>query len=141
MTHCSDDELQLFATGQELPEKARTHIETCPSCQEQIAAYKLILSGIDQQTADAFDFDLADAVLQQLQPVKAKQKLRSFWPAIIAAFTAGSLYLFRNNFEHLVAGISVAFLLISIVICMGIISFKIFKMYESYHRQIDKLNQ
>lgn len=140
-THCSDEELQLIAGGQQLPDMVRMqHIASCTSCQEQIAAYKLILSCIHQQPAVAFDFDLAELVSQQLQPVKTKKTSKAFWPAIIAFFTAGSLYLFKNNFLLFVTGISATFLLLSIAICIGIIAFKAHKMYQSYERKIEKLD-
>ena len=140
-THCSDDELQLIAGGQQLTDMAKMqHIEGCPSCQEQIVIYKLILFRIKEQPAATFDLDLADIVLQQLQPVGTKRTTRTLWPAIIAVFTSISLYLFRNNFLHLVTGISAAFLLIGIIACVGIIVFKALKMYQSYERQIEKLD-
>lgn len=139
--HCSDDELQLLAGGGELPDKAmRQHIESCAACQEQIAVYKTVISGIEQQPAAAFDFDLAEAVLEQIRPARKKIPVRALRPAIIVVFTAVCLYLFRNNFVHLVNGSSGAFLLVSIIACIGIIVFKVLQIYRSYERQIEKLD-
>jgi hypothetical protein len=139
--HCSDEELQIFAGGEPLPEPAMMqHIEICSSCQEQVAVYKLILSGIKEQPAVAFDFDLAGIVLQQLQPAGTKKTTGIFRPVGIAAFVGISLYLFRKNFLQLVTGISTLFLLISIITCLCIIVFKAIKIFQSYERQIEKLN-
>jgi len=143
--HCSDEELQLFAEGQQLPEPGMLqHIETCSSCQEQLAAYRLIFTEIEQQPAVAFDFDLAGTVLSQLQPVKTKVSnyhVYTILPGIlIAILVLVTLYIFRNNFLHLSTGISSTFLAASLLACTSIIVFKIIKLYQRYQLQIKKLN-
>jgi hypothetical protein len=138
--HLSDEELQMVASGQQDADTTTTrHIESCALCQEQLAVYKLIVSTIKEQPKAAFNFDLAEAVLQQLQPAPAK-KAFSLRPVIIAAFIAIPFYLFRKNFLLLTTGISTAFLLLSVITCIIIIGFNIFKLYHTYERQIEQLN-
>jgi len=139
--HLSDEELQIFASDGQVPETGMMqHIENCTSCREQMAVYKLVFASIKEQPAVAFDFDLAAAVLQQLQPAATKKTTSTFWPVIIVIFVAIALYLFRKNFLHLVTGISAVFLLISIIACISIIVFKAVKMYHAYEHQVEKLN-
>ena len=139
--HLSEEELQSIAMGQQnAGAETKLHIESCTSCQQQIAVYKIIVSGINEQPAAIFDSDLENAVLQQLQPAKKKIRSIPFRPVIIAAFVTVPLYLFRNNFLQLANGISAAFLLVSIIACAGIIAFKAINMFRNYERQVEKLN-
>jgi hypothetical protein len=143
--HLSDEALQIFAMGQpSLDAAMKRHIESCTACQEQIAVYKLILSGIKDQPAAAIDFDLAGAVLSRVQPFKTKALIDNFYSVIsillVAAIVSIPLYIFRKNFLNLTAGISGAFLLISMITCISIIGFKVVKLYHKYYQQIKKLN-
>ena len=138
--HLSEEKLQMVASSQQVADTATTqHIESCAICQEQLEVYKLIVSTINEQPKAAFNFDLADAVLQQLQAAPAK-KTFSLRPFIIAAFIAIPLYLFRKNFLLLTTGIPAAFLLLSVVASIVIIVINIFKLYHTYQRQMEQLN-
>lgn len=138
--HLSEEKLQMVASSRQVADAATTqHIESCAICQEQLEVYKLIVSTINEQPKAAFNFDLADAVLQQLQAAPAK-KAFSLRPFIIAAFIAIPLYLFRKNFLLLTTGIPAAFLLLSVVASIVIIVINIFKLYHTYQRQMEQLN-
>lgn len=138
--HLSEEELQMVASSKQFADAVKgQHIESCPLCQEQLEVYKLLVSTINEQPKAAFNFDLADAVLQQLQPAPAK-KTFSLRPFIIAAFIAIPLYLFRKNFLVLTTGIPSAFLLLSVVACITIIVINVFKLYHTYQRQLEQLN-
>ena len=138
--HLSEEKLQMVAGSQQVADAATTqHIESCAICQEQLEVYKLIVSAIHEQPKAAFNFDLAGAVLQQLQATPAK-KTFSLRPFIIAAFIAIPLYLFRKNFLLLTTGIPAAFLLLSVVAGIVIIVINIFKLYHTYKRQMEQLN-
>ena len=138
--HLSEEKLQMVAGSQQVADAATTqHIESCAICQEQLEVYKLIVSTINEQPKAAFNFDLAGAVLQQLQATPAK-KTFSLRPFIIAVFIAIPLYLFRKNFLLLTTGIPAAFLLLSVVAGIVIIVINIFKLYHTYKRQMEQLN-
>jgi len=138
--HLSEEKLQMVAGSQQVADAATTqHIESCAICQEQLEVYKLIVSAIHEQPKAAFNFDLAGAVLQQLQATPAK-KTFSLRPFIIAVFIAIPLYLFRKNFLLLTTGIPAAFLLLSVVAGIVIIVINIFKLYHTYKRQMEQLN-
>src|SRR5665213_707249 len=138
--HLSEEKLQMIAGSQQVADAATTqHIESCAFCQEQLEVYKLIVSTINEQPKAAFNFDLAGAVLQQLQATPAK-KTFSLRPFIIAVFIAIPLYLFRKNFLLLTTGIPAAFLLLSVVAGIVIIVINIFKLYHTYKRQMEQLN-
>ncbi len=138
--HLSEEKLQMVASSQQVADDATTqHIESCAFCREQLEVYKLIVSAINDLPKAAFNFDLADAVLQQLQAAPAK-KIFSLRPFIIAAFIAVPLYLFRKNFFLLASGIPAAFLLLSVIASIVIIVINIFKLYHTYQRQMEQLN-
>jgi len=138
--HLSEEELQMVANSEQVADTSiKQHIESCGVCQEQLEVYKLIVSTVKEQPKTTFDFDLADTVLQQLQPAQAK-KVFNLRPFIIAAFTAISLYLFRKNFFMLTIGIPATFLLLSVVASIIIIGTNIFKLYHIYQHKLKQLN-
>ena len=138
--HLSEEELQMVASSQQVADDARTqHIEICTFCREQLEVYKLIVSAINEHPKAAFNFDLADAVLEQLLTASAK-KTFNLRPFIIAAFIAVPLYLFRKNFLVLTSGIPAVFLLLSVVAAIAIIVINIFKLYHTYQRRMEQLN-
>ena len=142
--HCSDEELQILAGEQQVPEPGMMqHMETCSFCREQLAAYRLVLSEIKKQPAAAFDFDLAGTVLQQL-PVAATKTPRHWYTFVpfllIATLVMASLYAFRNNFLHLSRGSSAVFLAIIGIACAIIIVFKMTVLYRRYLFQIKRLD-
>jgi len=143
--HLSEEELQTFAMEQQSrDEKMIQHIESCTSCREQIAVYKVILSGIKEQPAVSFNFDITDIIINQLQPVKTKASASIFSSVIPGLFAAMlvtiSLYIFRKNFLNLSTEISATFLVISVITCISVIGFKVIKLYHKYNQQIKKLN-
>jgi len=138
--HLSEEELQMAANGKHFADAVTTqHIESCALCQEQLELYKLIVSTINEQPKAAFNFSLAETVLQQLPAAPAKKSF-SLRPFIIAAFIAIPLYLFRKNFLLLTTGIPDTFLLLSVVACIAIIGINIFKLYHSYQHRLEQLN-
>jgi hypothetical protein len=138
--HLSDDELQMIAIAQQKDPAILLHVENCACCQEQIAVYKLLILGLNEQPAPEFDFDLTGIVLQQLPAATTKKAGKNIKPFVIAAFVALALYFFRNNFLHLATGISSDFLLAGIIACLCILVFKAVSLYRAYQRQIEKLN-
>ena len=138
--HLSEEKLQMVASSQQGADEATTqHVVSCAFCREQLEVYKLIVSAINDQPKAVFNFDLADAVLEQLQAATAK-KAFSLRPFIIAAFIAIPLYLFRKNFLVLTDGIPAVFLQLSVLAGIVIIVINIFKLYHTYQRQIEQLN-
>jgi hypothetical protein len=143
--HCSEEELQVFVAENQIPAPGMMeHIESCPACRQQIAAFRLVIETVKGQPAAAFDFDLESAIMQQLQPVKPtgiKNSYYQYIPAVLCAvIVAITLYIFRQNFVNLSAGISSFFLAISMVACMIIIVFKVINLYREYDLRIKKLN-
>lgn len=143
--HFSDEELQIFAMGQQAQDPAmKGHIESCIFCQEKLTVYRLLLSAIKDQPAPAFDFDLATNVLSRVQPFKTVPLINNFYLVVcvlsVAAIVSIPLYMLRKNFLNLTAGISSAFLLISVITCISIIGLKVVNLYHKYHQQIKTLN-
>ncbi len=139
--HLSDDELQTMVLAQQNADAAiLDHIQHCMACQQELAVYQSLITGIQEQPAPSFDFDLSNIVLQQLPQVPAKTSLVNIRPFLIVVLGLIPLYIFRYNFLHLATGISTAFLFISITICISILVFKAIKLYRKYDKQIEQLN-
>ena len=139
--HLSDEEMQILALGQQIEVPGiKQHLDGCTSCREQVALYKMISSGIKAQPPAAFEFDLTTAVLQQIQPARNKKTGVNLWPVFFIVFALIPLYIFRRNFLNLATGISVVFLVVSLLACTGIIISRVYLLYQSYQRQIEKLN-
>ena len=141
--HLSEEQLQSLAMVPSNPDAGiLAHQEACPLCQQQIVAYQQIIGAIKELPAPAFDFNLEAAVLEELQqPAYVENNYyRYIFALIIAGIVIATLYIFRQNFLNLSAGISSLFLAISIIACIGIIVFKVIKLYQQYNLQIKKLN-
>ena len=124
--HLSEENLQIFAIGQQIPDrKLMQHIENCSSCRKQIASYQQLYTGIKEQPVSEFDFDLATAVLSNLPPVKITSsmgKFHSVLPVSLGVILVSiSLYIFRKNITNITTGIPIIFLLISLLACICII--------------------
>lgn len=65
--HPSEMELQQYALEPSgcNPETLE-HMEACPRCRAEAAAYRLLFTGISEQPEANFDFDLSAAVLSRL---------------------------------------------------------------------------
>lgn len=151
--HVSEMELQQYALE---PSGCSTgtleHMEACPRCRDEVAAYRLMFTGIGEQPKASFDFDLSAAVLSRLpRPVpipriSSPQSATRFGPgawsmAFLCCCTVViPLYLFRKNISSMFDGMS-QFFMYSAVAAAGIIVLsRLIGMYRNYLRQVEALN-
>ena len=67
-THPSEEALQQYVLDPSACAPGEIdHIGNCPACREAAAAYRMLADALKEQPAPAFDFDLASAVIAQLE--------------------------------------------------------------------------
>ena len=146
LKHLSDEELQLYVVSEENCDAGIIrHIHSCSECKTKVELYQLLISGIKEQSAPAFDFNLSELVLQKL-PAPSKKttddKMVNWIFIIITAITvaAGSIY-FRNYLSALFKGFGNTLLVfIGVVSSILILAGLIWDMYKKYNKEIKLLD-
>jgi len=149
-THPSDEALQQYVLDPAVCTAGEIdHIGSCPECQETAAAYRMLADALQEQLAPAFDFDLAAAVIGQLEPLPQmeaprlrKRKEGSVLTAILIA-TAVIVpgWLFWRSAYFVFTDMSAAFywvLLAAAGIVVGIFLLRLYKKYQDVINLINK---
>jgi anti-sigma factor RsiW len=88
-THLEDREITIAAAGEELEAIAEDHLDSCPSCQQQVHSLRaLIETQRVKQTAEAPDWNRQrQEILLRLPPIGDRKGRRSRWlrPVLAAA--------------------------------------------------------
>lgn len=143
--HLNDEEIQQYVFQKtECNVDILDHIESCETCKIKAVQYNLLFEGIKQQDKPAFDFDIADLVVEQLP--KPRQKVSndtSFWYLIIliSIFSLSIIfYVLRHSLSDLFKGITLILvaLVITTALCLFVILF--IDMYRNYQTKMKTLN-
>lgn len=156
-THPSDEVLQQFVLEPAAcPAEETSHIETCPDCQAAVAAYTALISELASQAQPTFDFDLAAAVITQLQgaatptvpsPAAPTATPTSAPPvaaltiALIAAFIAVPLWLFRRSAYFVFTDMSAVFYWFVLAVAGIVVGLFLFRLYKKYQQVINLINE
>lgn len=142
--HPSQTALQQFALNDpECSKEVATHIGQCKSCQQDVAIYQLMLSEIKHQPRPAFDFEIADMIMPQIQAGKVTTRepiLPYFITVAIFCMVAIPLYIFWRNILFMFAGLSSFFIYISVAFTIIILAYSIFKTYRRYEQKMQAIN-
>jgi hypothetical protein len=142
--HLTEDELQQYAMDSVgCASTIRDHILLCEDCKAKAASYQLLFSGINQQPAPVFDFDLQQLVLAQLPapaPKTAADKYLIYIMVAIAVILAGiAVYLFRSYLATLFLGSSfIAYIAVTTIIT--ILLLQAVDVYSSYQQKMKALD-
>jgi hypothetical protein len=145
ISHPSEKEIQQFALDRTSVTAAITaHIEQCAHCREEVSTYQLLFSGIAQQPAPAFDFDLSALILPQLpvarKPLSADHLVGGFLVLFVCFCVAVPVYIFRQYFLYMFSGISAFFVYAMLCSAILIILYKSINMYKKYQQQMRLIN-
>lgn len=143
--HVTDMEIQLFIFEEEKCDvHVVDHIKLCPQCAIKVAGYKMLVKGIEQQEKPAFDFSLADLVVNQLPQQQLPERFDKLFLYIIALivifFVSTVFYLFKDtllNVTWKTSAISTG-LIITTVAC--IVIFLLADMFRKYQKQMHAAN-
>jgi len=143
--HLSENDIQQYVSDPLLCEQfIMEHIESCNACKEKAEAYRILFSGIEQQTKPAFEFNLADLVLSQLEPSKPKFSGDIFAVylfagiGIVAVLLSG--ILFSKYLSDLFTGTSTLFLYLFAAITLVTLLFQGVEIFRRYQKQMNALN-
>ena len=160
-THPSDEILQQFVlepaacSAEEI-----NHIETCPDCQAAVAAYTALTSELASQTPPTFDFDLAAAVITQLQcaatptatspagptatspaPSTPASPVAALTIVLIAAFIAVPLWLFRRSAYFVFTDMPAVFYCLVLAAAGIVVGLFLLRLYKKYQQVINLINE
>lgn len=95
MKHLSDDELQLYLSGNsgEKTEFIEEHLERCTECRRQLAVYKSIDTSLGAREDIGFGHDFDDAVIQGIHNLEKKPN-RASDLAVVGFALAGIVGIF-----------------------------------------------
>jgi len=143
--HVNDDEIQQYVLQKaDCDIDIIKHIRSCETCKIKAEQYNLLFEAIKQQEKPAFDFNIADLVIEQLPKSRYKVstgKLFSYFIIFISIFSLSIIfYFFRDSLLSLFKGISpiLVALIITTVTCLFVILF--IDMYRKYQAQMKALN-
>jgi hypothetical protein len=141
--HLSDEQIQELALNATPDTAAVTHAANCPDCKTRVENYWLLINAIVQEPTPAFSFDLAAAVVSQIEAPPAKPKTNGLWWLFIitiAAILVGGGIYFGGYMSELYEGIkSLAIYFIAITgIILGIAL--VIAQYKTYQQKIKMLD-
>ena len=143
--HLTDDEIQLFAfdranCGSVIAE----HIHVCSECKAKAETYQLLMKGISHQPQPAFDFDLSEAVLNQLpaaDPKMTNDKLLTWVFIFICAGLIGTaFYFFRGYLDSMFRGIAAISIYLMAISAITVIVWVFVEMYKKYQKEMRVLD-
>lgn len=141
--HLSDEQIQELALNATPTSEAATHAANCPECRIRVENYWLLINAIEQEPAPAFSFDLAAAVVSQIETPPARPKTNGLWWLFIitigAILVVAGIY-FGGYMSELYEGIkSLGIYFIAITgIILGIAL--VIAQYKTYQLKIKMLD-
>ena len=143
--HLTDEEVQQFVLDSSgIDATTMSHIYTCEKCKASIETYQILFTGIKQFPEPAFDFNLSELVLPNLDQQQARKSsenlfLYLFTLAAISIMGAG-LYFTQKYWIIIFEGIaSYAVYLIAITAIIISVIFSL-DIYKNYKKKMNQLN-
>ncbi len=144
--HLTDDELQQYALNSaDCDSTISEHVHFCEDCKAAVETYRLLFTGISSQNIPAFEFDLSELVVKQLQP-SAKTKLLPedffiyLFSFVMIVLTGAMLYFFRGYMIELFSGagnFAVYLTLVSVAVLLIFLCIDQYKTYQQKMKTID----
>jgi len=143
--HLSEDDIQQYVSDSLLCEQSIIeHIDSCDACKEKAETYQILFSGIEQQAKSAFEFNLADLVLSQLEPSKPKFSWAIFVVYLfvgIGIFAILGFCIFSSKYlSSSFTGTSTLFIYLIAAITVITLLFQGFDIFRKYQKQMNALN-
>jgi len=143
--HLSENDIQQYVSDSLLCEQSIIeHIESCQGCKEKAETYRILFSGIEQQAKPAFEFNLADLVLSQLEPAKPKFSGDIFAVYLFAGIGIVAILLsgilFSKYLSGIFTGTSTLFLYLFAAISLVTLLFQGVEIFRRYQKQMNALN-
>jgi anti-sigma factor RsiW len=153
--HLSAEELQQYILDkQECTPEDIAHVDSCPDCQAQVAAYTLLMKELGQQPAPVFGFDVSSMVLPQLVGTRAAERRgeqaserrvnrRTGWgmAALILVVAGVPAWLFRRSAYYVFTDISAIFLYLILAAAAVFMLLRVLHLVKRYQQIIHSINK
>jgi hypothetical protein len=151
-THSSDEVLQQFSLDPAACKAEEIgHIESCPDCQTAVAVYKALTNELARRPVPTFDFDLAAAVIAQLEGVAASKAEAlqvkhgktgsALTIVIIGVFIGVPLWLFRRSAYFVFTDMSAVFYWLVLATAGIVVGLFLLRLYKNYQKVINLINE
>ena len=145
--HLSAEALQQYILDKQgcTPENI-AHMDGCPDCQAQVAAYALLMKELSQQPAPKFGFDVSAMVLGQLAPERKTERRvnrHTSWgmAVLILMVTGVPAWLFRRSAYYVFTDISAVFLYLILAAAGVFMLLRVLHLVKRYHQIIHSINK
>jgi anti-sigma factor RsiW len=150
--HLSAEELQQYILDRPActPEDI-AHLDGCPDCQAQVAAYGLLMEGLRQQPAPVFGFDVCATVMGQLvespgvgRRAAERRVERPTWlatAALILLITAVPAWLFRKSAYYVFTDFPAIFLYLILAAAAVFVLLSVLHLIKRYQHIINIINK
>jgi hypothetical protein len=143
--HLQEEEIQQYALMEKnFPPALEAHLESCAECLAEVESYRMLFSGLGQQTPPVFNFDLSAAVMTRLPPGPSKRSADNFIAGFLVIFAIGCialpLYFFRKGIASLFIDIPPFFIYAIAISTSLILVTKILSLYKKFLNQMRFLN-
>ena len=145
--HLSAEELQQYILDRAActPEDI-AHLDGCPDCQAQVAAYGLLMEGLRQQPAPVFGFDVSAMVMRRLAESPAAERKADRFPrlataALILVVTAVPAWLFRKSAYYVFTDFPAIFLYLILAAAAVFMLLRVLHLMKRYQQLINIINK
>jgi hypothetical protein len=142
--HLSDEQIQELALGSaDLANDVTQHAENCAGCKLKVHNYWLLINAVEKQAAPAFGFDLAAAVVAQIETPPAGTITKGLWwlfaIAIITILTGVAVY-FGEYLRTIVDGLKSLSIYLIAISGIVLIIMLVIDQYKNYNRKMKILD-
>lgn len=137
--HLSDEQVQTFVLDRSACEPGiGEHVQQCDLCQTKVETYQLMITAIEEQPIPAFDFDISEAVLANIE--LQQRKGRNWWMFLLIAvgilIFGVAVYLFKEDIASIFQGISTFLVYLIALTGLLILIAVIIDMLKSYKAKL-----
>ena len=141
--HLSDEQVQELAMNATPASEAAEHIEHCPACKAKLQNYWLLINVIEREPAPAFSFDLAAAVVAQIETPPAKPFTKGLWwifAATLAVILTGVGIYLGDYMLLLFDGIKSIGIYLVIISCLVLGIMLVIDQFKIYQKKMKLLD-
>ncbi len=140
--HLSDNQIQQYALdGRRGDVNIANHLAACPACNAKLVNYQVLAQQISILPQPAFDFNLADLVLQQLPAPKAEFPWISVLAIVLTVLFLGTMSIaFGGIITQMLRDIPAMLATLLGITTLGIILGQVVTMYKEHQEQMKKLD-
>ena len=142
--HLSDEEIQDLALNNNAPASEMVaHTESCQACKIKLQNYRMLINAVEQQPSPVFNFDLAAAVVSQIETPTVKTSTKGLWwlfAATMMIILVGVAIYFGEYMTSVYEGLKslvIYLIAISVVVLAIMLAIDQYKTYQKKMKLLD----